>query len=124
MRFTLIDTILERSADRIVAVKQVSMAEEYLADHFPSFPILPGVMMVEAMVQAGVRCCPEMKPRVWRSAGAQIGQLVRPGDAPEVTLHKATIRLVHARAAEPRSAWRGATVDHRRAADSRCPVRR
>lgn len=32
--------------------KQVSMAEEYLADHFPRFPVLPGVLMLEAAVQA------------------------------------------------------------------------
>src|SRR5690606_16398067 len=37
---------------RIVAVKYVSLAEEYLADHFPSFPVLPGVMMLEAITQA------------------------------------------------------------------------
>ncbi len=36
---------------RIVARKQLSLAEEYLADHFPTFPVMPGVMMLEAMVQ-------------------------------------------------------------------------
>ncbi len=51
MRFNLIDKVLEISADRLVAVKQVSLAEEYLADHFPTFPVLPGVMMLEALVQ-------------------------------------------------------------------------
>lgn len=52
MRFILIDRILElESGKRIVAQKAVSLAEEYLADHFPKFPVLPGVMMVEAMVQ-------------------------------------------------------------------------
>jgi 3-hydroxyacyl-[acyl-carrier-protein] dehydratase len=35
-----------------VAVKSLSLAEEYLADHFPAYPVLPGVMMVEALVQA------------------------------------------------------------------------
>src|SRR5947209_4234381 len=38
--------------ERIVAVKYVSLAEEYLADHFPTFPVLPGVMMLEALTQA------------------------------------------------------------------------
>ncbi len=53
MRFVLIDRIVElESGRRIVAQKGVSLAEEYLADHFPKFPVLPGVMMVEAMVQA------------------------------------------------------------------------
>ena len=52
MRFKLIDQVVEREPDRLVAVKNVSLAEEYLADHFPEFPVLPGVMMLEALVQA------------------------------------------------------------------------
>ncbi len=53
MHFCLVDRILERTADRVVTIKLVSNAEEYLLDHFPGFPVLPGVMMLEAMVQAG-----------------------------------------------------------------------
>ena len=34
------------------AVKNVTMTEEYLADHFPEFPVLPGVFMLEAATQA------------------------------------------------------------------------
>jgi 3-hydroxyacyl-[acyl-carrier-protein] dehydratase len=52
MKFNLIDKIEEISDTRIVAVKHVSLAEEYLADHFPTFPVLPGVMMLEALTQA------------------------------------------------------------------------
>ena len=54
MRFTLIDRIdqLEPGAS-ITAVKSLSLAEEYLADHFPRFPVMPGVLMLEAMTQAG-----------------------------------------------------------------------
>ena len=52
MKFNLIDNVELLTRDRIVAVKQVSLAEEYLADHFPTFPVLPGVMMLEAMTQA------------------------------------------------------------------------
>ncbi len=55
MKFQLIDQVLEQSADRIVAIKQVTAAEEYLADHFPGFPVLPGVLMLEALVQAARR---------------------------------------------------------------------
>ncbi|MBK9119172.1 MAG: beta-hydroxyacyl-ACP dehydratase [Phycisphaerales bacterium] len=53
MKFVLVDRIEElESGRRIVARKAVSLAEEYLAEHFPTFPVLPGVLMVEAMVQA------------------------------------------------------------------------
>ena len=53
MKFALVDRILELTrAERIVAVKGVSLAEEYLADHFPTFPVLPGVLMLEALVEA------------------------------------------------------------------------
>jgi 3-hydroxyacyl-[acyl-carrier-protein] dehydratase len=53
MRFTLIDRILElKAGEEITAVKSLSLAEDYLADHFPLFPVLPGVFMLEAMTQA------------------------------------------------------------------------
>ncbi|HEV3162993.1 MAG TPA: 3-hydroxyacyl-ACP dehydratase FabZ family protein [Isosphaeraceae bacterium] len=54
MRFVLIDRILELEPRKsLVAVKNLSMAEEYLADHFPGFPVMPGVLMLEALTQAG-----------------------------------------------------------------------
>jgi 3-hydroxyacyl-[acyl-carrier-protein] dehydratase len=52
VKFNLIDRIEQLSPERVVAVKYVSLAEEYLADHFPTFPVLPGVMMLEAITQA------------------------------------------------------------------------
>jgi 3-hydroxyacyl-[acyl-carrier-protein] dehydratase len=53
MRFWLLDTIDEFVADeRLVGSKQVSYCEEYLQDHFPEFPVLPGVFMLEAATQA------------------------------------------------------------------------
>lgn len=53
MKFLLIDRITEMiPGERIAAVKALSAAEEYLADHFPTFPVMPGVLMVEAMTQA------------------------------------------------------------------------
>ena len=54
MKFFLIDRAIEvERGKRIVAVKTLSLAEEYLQDHFPSFPVLPGVLIIEAMIQAG-----------------------------------------------------------------------
>lgn len=53
MRFTLIDRIVEvELGARITAEKSVTLSEEYLQDHFPLFPVLPGVFMLEAAAQA------------------------------------------------------------------------
>lgn len=53
MRFFLIDRIEELvPGERIRAIKVVSLAEEYLREHFPLTPVLPGVFMLEAMTQA------------------------------------------------------------------------
>jgi 3-hydroxyacyl-[acyl-carrier-protein] dehydratase len=53
MRFKLLDRILEiRPGDSITAVKVLALSEDYLSDHFPHFPVMPGVFMLEAMSQA------------------------------------------------------------------------
>ena len=54
MRFWLLDKIRSYEPDvELAAVKNVTLTEEYLADHFPEFPVLPGVFMLEAATQAG-----------------------------------------------------------------------
>lgn len=53
MKFHLVDRIESITpGERIVTIKALSLAEEYLADHFPAFPVMPGVLMVEALVQS------------------------------------------------------------------------
>jgi 3-hydroxyacyl-[acyl-carrier-protein] dehydratase len=53
MRFTLLDRIVELEPGvRITAIKGLTLSEDYLADHFPRFPVMPGVFMLEAMTQA------------------------------------------------------------------------
>lgn len=86
MKFNLIDRVESLSETRIVAVKQVSLAEEYLADHFPTFPVLPGVMMLEAATQAAGWVMHHRRNfacsmAVMKSArNVKYGQFVAPGD--------------------------------------------
>ncbi len=54
MRFNLVDRIVEvEPGRRLRAVKQLTLGEEYLADHFPTFPVMPGVLMLQALVETG-----------------------------------------------------------------------
>ena len=54
MRFQLVDRIVEIDPGRrIRMVKNLTLAEEYLADHFPTFPVMPGVLMLQTLVEAG-----------------------------------------------------------------------
>jgi 3-hydroxyacyl-[acyl-carrier-protein] dehydratase len=54
MRFNLVDRIVEvQAGQKIRAVKNLTLAEEYLADHFPTFPVMPGVLMLQTLVEAG-----------------------------------------------------------------------
>tara|TARA_R100000750_G_scaffold56518_1_gene43083 strand:- start:145 stop:636 length:492 start_codon:yes stop_codon:yes gene_type:complete len=54
VRFSLIDSVTELDpGSSITIVKNLTRSEEYLADHFPGFPVMPGVMMLETLVQTG-----------------------------------------------------------------------
>jgi len=54
MRFHLVDRILEVvPGKQIRTVKNLTLGEEYLADHFPTFPVMPGVLMLQTLVEAG-----------------------------------------------------------------------
>jgi 3-hydroxyacyl-[acyl-carrier-protein] dehydratase len=53
MRFTFVDRVLEiQPGVKITTLKCLSLGEEYLGDHFPRFPVMPGVLMLQAMTEA------------------------------------------------------------------------
>jgi 3-hydroxyacyl-[acyl-carrier-protein] dehydratase len=53
MHFNLVDRIVEVAPGRQIRVeKHLTLGEEYLADHFPAFPVMPGVLMLQTLVEA------------------------------------------------------------------------
>lgn len=57
MRFILVDQILElEPGKRVMASKKLPADEELFQDHFPGFPVVPGVILTEMMAQAAGRC--------------------------------------------------------------------
>jgi 3-hydroxyacyl-[acyl-carrier-protein] dehydratase len=53
MRFNLVDRITDcQPGKSLRAIKRLTLSEEYLADHFPSFPVMPGVLMLQCLVEA------------------------------------------------------------------------
>lgn len=85
--FLLVDRILEFEEERIVGIKNVTVNEPFFVGHFPDFPVMPGVLIVEAMAQvAGVlvlKQIPNRKEKLVLLASveqAKFRRPVRPGD--------------------------------------------
>ena len=83
MPFDLVDRVLKQEDDNIITLKKVLPSEEYLADHFPSFPIMPGVLMLEAMVQAAIRLLSKDSERLvlGQVKAVKYGAMVKPNDS-------------------------------------------
>ena len=90
--FLLIDTIEELvPGEKAVAKKNVTMNEPYFMGHFPGNPVMPGVLIIEALAQTGavaILCQDEWKGKTAYFAGinnAKFKQQVVPGDTLELT---------------------------------------
>ena len=86
--FLLVDRIVELEQGKIITgIKNVTMNEPFFQGHFPGEPVMPGVLILEAMAQVGsILAClsdPEMMGRLAYFAGvdkARFRRVVRPGD--------------------------------------------
>src|SRR5436305_663796 len=94
--FLLVDRVIEVDPDkRIVALKNVSVNEPFFTGHFPSAPVMPGVLTIEAMAQAGaILGLLERKPEELKNAlvyflgidEARFRQPIVPGDQMIITV--------------------------------------
>jgi 3-hydroxyacyl-[acyl-carrier-protein] dehydratase len=86
MRFHLVDRILElEPGKRTLASRRIPVDEELFQDHFPGFPVMPGVLLVEMMGQAAAKCLdaqrlPRGKALLAKIVAASFRGWVRPGD--------------------------------------------
>jgi len=102
----LVDRIEELETDRIVGIKNVTVNEPFFVGHFPDFPVMPGVMILECMAQvAGVLVLSQIEDRKTKLVllasvtEAKFRKPVRPGDQlvieMKVARRKATIAKMY-----------------------------
>jgi beta-hydroxyacyl-ACP dehydratase FabZ len=102
----LVDRIEELEPERIVGIKNVTMNEPFFMGHFPDYPVMPGVMIVEAMAQvAGVLVLSQIEDRKNKLVllasvdQARFRKPVRPGDQLRIEMklskRKATVAKMY-----------------------------
>jgi len=96
MRFNLIDRITAVEPGKALhAYKVLTLGEEYLADHFPTFPVMPGVLMLQTLVEAGawlLRITDEFKHSVIvlrEARNVKYGTFMEPGRRMDVSVELA-----------------------------------
>jgi 3-hydroxyacyl-[acyl-carrier-protein] dehydratase len=92
MRFNLVDRIVEvDQGQHIRMLKNLTLGEEYLADHFPSFPVMPGVLMLQTLVEASswlIRITDDFRQSVLilrEAKNVKYGSFMEPGKTLVVT---------------------------------------
>jgi len=97
--FLFVDKILELTpGESAVGIKNVSIDEPFFQGHFPAEPVMPGVLILEAMAQVGavaVLSLPEMKGKIAYFAGvkeAKFRKKVVPGDTLRMEVHMTSLR--------------------------------
>jgi beta-hydroxyacyl-ACP dehydratase FabZ len=104
--FLLVDKIIEFEAERIVGIKNVTFNEPFFQGHFPNYPVMPGVLIVEAMAQvAGILVLAQMEDRASKLVflatieQAKFRRPVRPGDQLRIEMkvgrRKASVAKMH-----------------------------
>lgn len=95
MRFILIDRIISlEPGQSVVASRLVQPDDDYFRDHFPGFPVVPGVLLTEMMAQTAGKCLdaerrPRGKAMLAKIVSASFRQWVRPGD--KLLIHAAVV---------------------------------
>ncbi len=101
----LVDRVLEIEKERrIVAIKNVTQNEQFFQGHFPGFPIMPGVLIIEALAQAAgiltIYSRPELEGQIIYFTGiekARFRRPVLPGDQLRLEVEVLRMRTIHAR---------------------------
>jgi 3-hydroxyacyl-[acyl-carrier-protein] dehydratase len=100
--FLLVDRMVEVAQNRVVGIKNVTINEPFFQGHFPGYPIMPGVLILEAMAQVGGVAALTMKENIGKLAfflsidNAKFRRPVVPGDQLriEVDLLKAKMGVI------------------------------
>ncbi|KAB8126753.1 3-hydroxyacyl-ACP dehydratase FabZ [Gracilibacillus oryzae] len=95
--FLLVDAITEQEEQKITGIKNVTINEPFFQGHFPDYPVMPGVLIVEALAQVGavaILSKEENKGKIGFLAGidkCRFKRQVKPGD--QLTLEVEIIRI-------------------------------
>ena len=104
--FLLVDRITEISEERVVGYKNVTINEPFFQGHFPSEPIMPGVLILEAMGQVGgvlISQRPELKGYVFYLTSVEKARFRRPVVPGDQLVTEATIEKIRGRVGKVRT---------------------